>query len=304
MIASLAALGAAFCWAAGGLIAVAPVRALGPLAFNRIRMTVVAVMLAAAVTVLGRWGGLDGGQVGILALSGLVGVVLGDSALFWALARIGPRRNTVLYATNAPMTALLGWMFLGESLGMGALAGIALTTVGVMVAVTCRLTPAQSDAPGASQAWEWVNGSLAAGIAAALTAALCQAAGSVIARPAMAAGADPLAAAAVRVAAAALVLLGASLLPGRRGGLIPPALRQPRILGLVLLNGAMGLGLGMTLLMVGLAHGSVGVVATLSATSPVLMLPLLWMLTGKPAGPGAWAGAIVAVAGVALVVNR
>lgn len=302
MIASLAALGAAFCWAAGGLIAVAPVRALGPLAFNRLRMTVVAVMLAAAATALGRWGGLDGGQVALLALSGLVGVVLGDTALFWGLARIGPRRNAVLYATNAPMTALLGWMFLGEALGIGALAGIALTTAGVMVAVTCRLAPAQSDSPGL-HAWEWVNGSLAAGIAAALTAALCQAAGSVIARPVMAAGADPLAAAAVRVGAAALVLLGATLLPGQRAAL-SPALRQPRILGLVLLNGALGLGLGMTLLMVGLAHGSAGVVATLSATSPVLMLPLLWAVTGRPASAGAWAGAILAVTGVGLVVNR
>lgn len=73
MIASLAALGAAFCWAAGGLIAVAPVRALGPLAFNRLRMTVVGLMLAAAATALGRWGGLDAGQVAVLAVSGVVG---------------------------------------------------------------------------------------------------------------------------------------------------------------------------------------------------------------------------------------
>ncbi len=302
MIASLAALGAALCWAAGGLIAVAPVRALGPLAFNRLRMTVVGLMLAVAATALGRWGGLDAGQVAVLAVSGLVGVVLGDTALFWALARIGPRRNAVLFATNAPMTALLGWMFLGEALGVGALGGIALTTAGVMLAVVFRLAPAQSDSPGL-HAWEWVNGSLAAGIAAGLVAALCQAAGSVIARPVMAAGTDPLAAAAVRVATAALALQAATLLPGGRASLAP-AFREPRILGLVLLNGAIGLGLGMTLLMVGLAHGSAGVVATLSATSPVLMLPLLWAVTGKPAPPGAWAGAILAVAGVALVLNR
>ena len=295
LIANLAALGAALCWAAGGLIAIGPVRAIGPVAFNRLRMSIVFVGLAAAASLLGGWRTLDPASVAILALSGAVGIVLGDTALFWALGRLGPRRNTVVYATNAPLTALLAWAVLGEALGPWTVLGIALVTAGVMLAVLFRSGAQTHD-------WEAVRGHLAAGVAVCLGAALCQAAGSIIAKPAMAAGADPIAAAAVRVGTSALLLLGGGLLPGQRVG-FGPGLR-PRIVAQVALNGFIGLGLGMTLLLVGLAHGNAGVVATLSATSPVLILPMLWALTRQCPGPGAWAGAAVAVAGVVLIVNR
>ena len=46
----------------------------------------------------------------------------------------------------------------------------------------------------------------------------------------------------------------------------------------------------MTLLLYALAGGKVGIVSTLSATSPVLILPLLWLRTGQRPAPGAWAG--------------
>jgi hypothetical protein len=46
LIAELAALSAAFCWALSGLISIGAIRKLGPLAFNRVRMSLVFLMLA------------------------------------------------------------------------------------------------------------------------------------------------------------------------------------------------------------------------------------------------------------------
>ena len=43
----------------------------------------------------------------------------------------------------------------------------------------------------------------------------------------------------------------------------------------------LGLGVGMTLLLYALAGGKVGIVSTLSATSPVIILPMLWARTGE-----------------------
>ena len=296
MLANLAALGAAFCWAAGGFIAIGPVRVIGAVAFNRLRMCLVSVGLALAATLLGRWGTLDAGAVLLLALSGAVGIVLGDTALFWALGRLGPRRNSVVYATNAPLTALLGWLALGEGLGPWTAGGIALVTTGVMLAVFFR----QGEAT--AHDWEKVRGPIAVGVGVCLLAALCQAGGTIIAKPAMAAGADPVAASAVRVGTAAVLLLAMGLLPGQAMNL--RAALQPRILIQIAGSGLLGLGIGMTLLLVGLAHGTAGVVATLSATSPVLVLPMLWALTGKRPGAWGWAGAVLAVLGVVLIVNR
>lgn len=294
MTANLAALGAALCWAAGGLIAIGPVRALGSIAFNRLRLTVVAAGLLLAASLLGDWHTLDTGTVLTLALSGAMGIVLGDLALFWSLSRLGPRRNVVIYAANAPLTALLGWIVLGEALGSWTMLGILLVTAGVMLAVALR--------SGSSHAWEAVQGDLLAGVAVCLVAACGQAVGSIIAKPVMAAGADPIASAAVRVTTSALILTAIGLLPGQRLG-FGPAL-TPRIALQIVGNGFIGVGLGMTLLLVGLASGNAGVVATLSALSPVLILPMLWAWTGQRPGLGAWAGAAVAVAGVALIVNR
>lgn len=307
MIANMAALGAALCWAAGGLIAIGPVRVLGSIAFNRVRLTIVALALLAATTMMGGWQTLDTGAALTLALSGLLGIVVGDMALFWSLSRLGPRRNVVIYAANAPLTALLAYALLGEALGPWTVLGVALVTLGVMLAVALR--------SGSTHSWEAIQGSLLAGVSVCLLAAVGQAAGSIIAKPVMAAGADPVASAAVRVTTAALMFTAIGVLSAVRGGaavaggggiggLFVPRGLTPKLMLQIAGNGLLGVGLGMTLLLVGLAHGNAGVVATLSALSPVLILPMMWLLTGQRPSLGAWVGAAVAVAGVALIVNR
>jgi uncharacterized membrane protein len=60
----------------------------------------------------------------------------------------------------------------------------------------------------------------------------------------------------------------------------------------------------MTLLLFALSGGKVGIVSTLSATSPVLILPMLWATTGERPAQGAWAGAALVVAGMALIFLR
>lgn len=294
LAADAAALAAALAWAAGTLIATAPVHAIGPFAFNRWRMAMVAVALAAVTTAGGGWSTLNISSVGWLVLSAAIGMALGDCLLFYGLSRLGPRRNSVVYATNAPITAVLGWLVLGQPLTWSAGLGIVLVTGGVMLAVAQRA--------GETHAWEAVQGRLGIGIAFALGAALCQATGTIAAFPAMRSGTDPLAAATVRAIAAAVLSYALRATTGEWAA----ARQSPtmRDLALTALNAAVALGLGMTLIMVALAHGDAGIVATLSAMSPVLILPMLWViLRRRPAATG-WAGALIAVAGVALIVNR
>ena len=59
LIAELAALGAALCWGLSGLISIGAIRKLGPLAFNRVRMSLVFLMLAGTSSL--NW--LHGGRV-------------------------------------------------------------------------------------------------------------------------------------------------------------------------------------------------------------------------------------------------
>ncbi len=57
----------------------------------------------------------------------------------------------------------------------------------------------------------------------------------------------------------------------------------------------------MSLLMAALAHGNVGIVSTLSSMTPVVILPMVWLRSGRPPSLNAWLGAGLAVVGTALI---
>ena len=60
----------------------------------------------------------------------------------------------------------------------------------------------------------------------------------------------------------------------------------------------------MTLLLFALSGGNVGIVSTLSATSPVIILPMLWLKTGERPAGGAWVGAALVVIGMGFIFLR
>ena len=61
------------------------------------------------------------------------------------------------------------------------------------------------------------------------------------------------------------------------------------------------MALGMSLLLIALQNGDAGIVATLSSTSPIMILFLLWILTKKIPSLGAWFGTIIAIIGTSLI---
>jgi drug/metabolite transporter (DMT)-like permease len=90
---------------------------------------------------------------------------------------------------------------------------------------------------------------------------------------------------------------------------LPFAPHRPRqvsskLLVLTALTALIGLLLGMTLFLYALQGSQTGIIATLSATSPVIILPLLWLRTGQRPSATSWAGAALAVAGLALIFTR
>ena len=290
----LAALATATCWATTGLIAADAVRALGAFHFNLWRQGFVTLVLLAVVAATGAWAGLDQWTLAVLALSGVIGILLGDTFNFAAVGRLGPRRAGAIFALNAPMAAVLGWALLGEALSLQAAAGIALTAAGVAVAILGR--------PRANaHRLESLTGTLLPGLACGLLAALGQAAGSLIARPVMETGLDPWLASLVRVGASGLAMGVAAATPWA-----PP--RPAQVSGLVVALTAatalIGLFLGMTLFLFALQGSQTGIIATLSATSPVIILPLLWLRTGQRPTATSWLGAAMAVAGLALIFTR
>ncbi|NHQ84363.1 DMT family transporter [Chromobacterium vaccinii] len=295
MLYDLAAVGAAGCWALGGLLGAAPSRHFGPFAFTRLRLTLLTIVLGGVSLLSGGWHTISAASLWPALLSGLAGIFLGDTVMFASMNRLGPRRTGLLFATHSVFSVLLGVLFLAERLSAGAMLGSLLVFGGVLLAVAFGRREVDA------HAWER-NDKLAAGVALGLAAALCQALGTFFAKPAMAAGLEPVTASALRMG----VSCGAHYLLWLSGWKLAKS-RGPytlRMLGQTALNGLVALGLGMTLIMLALQHANVSTVGILSALSPVLILPMLWVVLKRPPPPLAWIGAAVSCAGTALVVVR
>ena len=288
-----AALGAAMLWALTGLLSAAPAQHLGAIAFNCTRMVLVSVMLTAWVLLTTGWSSIGEDQILPLILSGFIGIFMGDTALFLTLNRMGPRRTAMLFSLNAPMSAILGWLFLNEALMPIQIAGIALIFSGVLLAIRFGKRKSQL------HKWESIRGPVWVGVLLGLAAALSQSIGSLIARPVMENGADPVAASTIRVGVAAIGLLVLMRLPV---AWVKPAGRfTSPVVGVIALSGLLGMGIGMTLILFALSGGDVGIVATLSATTPALLLPMMWWRTKEAPAIGAWAGAGLVITGSALL---
>ena len=295
MPAELMALLAAACWAAASLFSAAASARMGAFAFTRWRMAFASAVLWGMALVTGGWRGLPGEGVALLVASGLIGIFVGDTALFVCMNRLGPRRSGVLFATHSLFSVVLAWLWLGEKIAGWQLLGCALLAGGVMTAI------ALGKRDGESHQWERTEGRLAVGIGLGLVAALGQSVATLMLKPLMSSGVDVVSASALRMTAgfgahALLWALGLGVARARQ------PLRWQDLLN-TFASAGMAMVLGMTLILKALQTGSAGMVGMFSSVSPVLLLPLLWAAYGRRPAAGAWFGAGLTVLGCALILG-
>lgn len=228
-----------------------------------------------------------------LGVSGLIGIVAGDTFYFRSLQILGPRRALVV-STTAPLIAvILGQAFLGEVLSLVACCGMALTLGGVAHVI--------SDRKSADDSAGFFPGSVRRGVTMGLLAAFCNAAGAVASRIGME-SCLPLEAASIRLIISATAAL-----------LIVVVQRQALSVLRSLLNRAMlqrlvpavicGTWLGIWLSQVGYKYASIAVAMTLMATTPLFAIPLVRIVYGHPMTLRAVFGAMIAMIGVYLTVR-
>ena len=294
----VAALFAASSWAVAGLIAAEPSRLLGGPRFVRMRMVYVTIALAIIGVLVGGWGTVEASDWLPLAVSGFVGLALGDAALFEAFARLGPRRTGMLFAANAPLTAIISSVIYDEEFGLLGIVGTVLVVTGVSMAI------AYGTRPGQSHSWEEIRGSLLVGVAFGLAGALGQAIAVLVADPVFDGSLDPWAGAAVRALVGMVGLF--ALMPWfeRRGGDRRPVEMTRRLWALVIISGTLGMVIGKTMMLIALAGGPPGLVSILVSLAPVIQLPVIWLVTREVPPIGAWVGAALAVAGTAMVLSK
>jgi len=250
----------------------------------------------------------------LLAASGIVGIAIAGTTYFATIYAVGPRVTALLFALTAPFALALGYLALGETINAWQGLGVAVVLGGVVLAIgvprrflrsgdTAPAMPVVAPAtmPLSTPAATPLKGRLGPGIALGIITALGQAVGSLLARPAMAAGVEPFTAMALRSGLAAIIFVVLSATPVGGGSRSPV---QFGALALAVVSAFVGTALGMSLLMAALQRGNVGIVSTLASTTPVLILPMVWIRSGERPSNAAWFGAILAIAGTALISIR
>ncbi len=286
----LAALATSLSWCFTSLLFAEAARRVGALRVNLLRLPVAIVLLSSLLVFrTAPLTGLDTTRVSYLAVSGVVGLAVGDLAFFATLRRLGARLALLLLSLAPIFSAVLAFVLLDERLGVTALAGMALTLGGVGWVVSERPAETTTTSEGA-----------AAGVLLGLTAAFCQGTGLVLAKLGMEGQVLPLAAAWVRMIAATAVIWTAVLVTGRaRTMAIGSAARRA---GRFVLGGAFfGPFLGMWLSLVAAKLTAVGIAATIMATNPVLIIPMVMVLEGYRPSVRAVLGTVATVAGVVLL---
>jgi drug/metabolite transporter (DMT)-like permease len=291
-----AALGTALFWSAGSNFFAAAGRRMGSRVLNRLRITTAAVFLSLALLATHGvpwplWATRP--QVVLLALSGLVGFVFGDTWYFRSLVILGPGRASLIASLAPVFTVFIAWPVLHELPGPLAVLGMALTLGGVGWVVSAR----------SASATVHTEGSVAMGILAGVLGALGQAGGFVLSKMAIQSGIDPLSATVIRVtsAMAAIWILAAAerAVPETLG-----ALRDRRAAGWMAAGAFCGPFMGVTLSLVALRYVQSGVASSIIAVSPVFTMLIASRVHGERLTWRALAGALVAVAGVVVLFLR
>ena len=297
----LMALSAAMIFAWTSILFTTAGRRLGVATLNLMRLLGAVVLLGATHWIAsGRpWPGAPLASILWIGASGIVGLAIGDSALFRAFTLIGPRRGMLAMATAPVFTVVVAWALLDEALGVMALLGIAVVMGGVMLAVAGK-------DPGGGQFADPDRALLRRGYLLAMVAAAGQGLGSAFVKIGMAGGeiqVDPLAATFVRMAFAfAAYWLAALPRHGLRRLLRP--LRDVR--GSLNLAAATLLGpyLSVYLSILAIRHAEAGVAQVLLGAVPIFVLLPAWLVYRDRPAPLALMGVLAAVGGGAILFLR
>lgn len=237
-----------------------------------------------------------------IAASGVVGLSIGDTALFAAVAHLGPHRSLLFQTLGPVFAAVLATIFLGEEQGPARLLGTALVLAGVVLVVwkprRRRSAALSGDVSGDvagpdAEAWP------ALGISLAVLAAFGQGSGVVMAKEALE-EIPTLGASFVRLLAAMLGVVVVMALIRR----LRPAMRVfGDAAALRRLAGPAFLGtyVAFLLMMGGIALAPASVAAVLLATPPVFSLFVDARLFGTPITARGVAGTLLSVLGVAIL---
>jgi drug/metabolite transporter (DMT)-like permease len=227
-----------------------------------------------------------------LGLSGLIGFVLGDAALFQAFIQIGTRLSMLIFAVNPIIAAILAWIFLGEALTISQILGMVITLAGIGWVMMEQNNSEQE--PEGRKAY-------AIGILLAFLSAVGQAGGAVTAKMGLYGDFPALSGQIMRVSIATIIIWIYSFFSRSAKGTISILKEKPKAIQHILVASLIGPYLGVFFSLVAIQNAEIGIASTLMSLQPIILIPIGIYFFKEKITSQAVAGTIVALIGVAVI---
>ncbi|MCX6137020.1 MAG: DMT family transporter [Ignavibacteriales bacterium] len=291
MFGEISALTTAVLWSGSSLAFADATKRVGSFYVNMTRLLFAAVLLSLTVVVFRLDVFLKTSQFSYLIVSGMFGLVFGDTFLFRAYRYNSARITMLLMSASPAVAAVLAYFVLHERLSAWGILGIAVTLAGIFFVVL--------EQSGRSSVRMTISG---AGLLYGFLAAIGQGAGLIFGKMAFNEGPiNGFVAAAVRVVSATIILLPVAMMSRHYKKPLEVFRNDRRALRATIVGSILGPFLGITASLLAVAYTDVGIAATLIATVPIIMLPLVRVIYKERLSSKAVIGAFIAVAGVAIL---
>ena len=279
------ALAAAFGWVGSSVFLERASKETGTLAVNLIRL-IVALFFLGIITYLKR--GLvlpldvTKESFKFLSISGLFGLFLGDFFLYKSYIKIGPR-ITLLVMTFTPIAvSILSFFILGEKMEGFKILGVVLTIIGITVVILRKKNDKEFSKVGFGYA---------------LLAMLGESLGIIFTRLGSI-DYDSFATIQVRTIPAILAFIIYISLKKEWSNIKEGVINKKGMIYIVL--GTVVATLGVTALVEAMKYANVGIVSTLAATSPILIIPISIIFFKEKVSILEGIGALVSFAGITI----
>lgn len=288
----IASLATALCWTISAVSFESAGKKVGSISVNLIRL-VIALLFITVYNSLTRGMILPIDASGSawlwLSISGLIGFVIGDLFLFQAFVLIGSRLSMLIMSAVPPITAITGFIMMGERISFLDFTGMMITIGGIALVI---LTRNPED--------KMVRFSYPVrGIIYAFLGALGQAFGLVFSKFGMGSY-NPFAATQIRIIAA---IIGFSLVITmlKKWKAIYLALQDIKAMNYISIGSLFGPFIGVSLGLLAVQHAPTGIVSTITSITPILIIPVAIIIFKEKVSPREVLGAIITLVGVSLL---
>ena len=288
----------AFLWSGTSIAFASAALRIGSIQLNINRMLLAAVLLFLTISIGNINYSLSSSQIYFLVLSGIAGLVLGDTFLFKAFQYIGARIGMLLMALVPAMSTILAFVFLEESISSAGIFGMLITLTGISIVVLEKKNNQSSSSATKTKYQK-------PGIFYGILGALGQASGLVLAKFAFDEGSiNGFVATFIRISSSVIMMIFLALVMRKYKNPVKLYLKDQKAFAATVFGTILGPYLGITFSLISISNTKVGIASTLMSTVPVIMLPLIRYYYKERLSWKSISGAFLAVGGVAILFLR